>query len=235
MKNYCNRFGGYILLSMSLALILGPFKGNPFMDFSFSRANIFRYVIAVLFIPGGITLMRNTNKAVPGIPLNPRWSQFIGDCIIIVFLSMLAYGLCSYGLNKITTITPYLYDPIAMGLMAITYLPVTALLAAFSCQFGQSIEINKNEILIHSAGETQRSHWSEILGFELKNTYVIAGNTAFSAPRKMQTKLVIHTRKKKIELIEPGTKKTKKRLIRELTKNAPDHLKTNIVQLSDTW
>ncbi|BCL60931.1 hypothetical protein DGMP_16240 [Desulfomarina profundi] len=57
---------------MSLALILGPFKGNLFMDFSFSRANIFKYVIAVLFILGGIILMRNTNKAVKGIPLNPR-------------------------------------------------------------------------------------------------------------------------------------------------------------------
>ncbi|BCL60932.1 hypothetical protein DGMP_16250 [Desulfomarina profundi] len=126
-----------------------------------------------------------------------------------MFLSTLAYGLCSYGVNKITTITPYLYDPIAMGLRTITYLPVTALFAALSFQFGQSIEVSKNEILIHSAGKTQRFHWREILGFELKNTYIIAINTAFSAPRKMQTKLVIHTRKKRLNSLSPVLKKQK--------------------------
>ncbi|WP_457575619.1 hypothetical protein [Desulfomarina sp.] len=179
--------------------------------------------------------MRKAGKTLPGILLNPRWSHFLGDGIVILFLSMIGYGLVSWGLMKITGIAPYLYDPVATGMMATAYIPVTILFVFFFSQFGQRIEINKNGICVYSIGKTQSLPWDKILGFSLKTTRTITGTADFVAPRMLQTKLVIHTRRKTVEIVEPGLKQTKKKLVEELKRNAPDHFKEDIDHLSTTW
>jgi len=172
----------------------------------------------------------------PGIKLNPRWSTLAGDSICILFLVLGAYSALAYGIKRFTGTIPYLYEPIAMSMMAIAYLPIAAFLAFFaSNQFGQSVEINRNRICIYISGKAQSILWEEIRGFGLKNTYTIAGGAKFLAPRKMQTKLTFKTSQGAISLVEPGLKKTKSKILCELKKNAPGRLQEEVAQLTKAW
>jgi len=272
MKTYLYRFFAYIFLSMFLALLLGPFGGNPFIKpYQAGNSNgthlhqeemaqkylieqamaqdrgrrteindilekpqikFTRYILAALFLLSGFVSIRKAYKGQPGIIINPRWAAVIVDMIFILFLGTAAYCVIAYGLGKFTGESPYLYDPIAMGMITLAYVPIAALVSFFASNFSaQSIEIGDDGITTHYPEAVEYVPWGDIYGFELKETYTVVGGSELLAPRKMQTKLILHTSNGDLELFEPGLKKTKSLIISRLKKYAPERLQEGISQL----
>ena len=191
-----------------------------------------RYILAVVFFLSGLVLLKKAYKTRPGIAINPRWAAVTGDMIFILFLGFAAYCVIAYGLEKFTGASPYLYDPTAMWMTALAYVPVVVFVSFFASNFsGQSIEIGDDGITTHYPEAVQFVPWGDIHGFELKETCTVVGGSELLAPRKMQTKLVLHTRNGDLELFEPGLKKTKSLLISGLRKYAPERLQEGISQL----
>lgn len=193
-----------------------------------------RYILAVVFLLSGLVLLKKTYKRQPGIILNPRWAAVAGDMIFILFLGLAAYCVIAYGLEKFTEASPYLYDPTAIGMTTLAYVPVVAFVSFFASNFsGQSIEIGDDGITTHYPEAVQFIPWGDIHGFELKETYTVVGGSELIAPRKMQTKLILHTSNGDLELFEPGLKKTKSLIINKLRKYAPERLQEEIKQLME--
>jgi len=191
-----------------------------------------RYILAALFLLSGLLFIRKAYKRQPGIILNTRWAAVTGDEIFILFLGTAAYCVIAYGLEKFTGESPYLYDPIAMWMITLAYVPVVAFCSYFVSNFsGQSIEIGDNGIIAHYPGSMQFVPWGNIQSIALKETCSVAGGDGFIAPRKMQTKLILHTSNRDLELFEPGLKKTKSLIISRLRKYAPKRLQEGILQL----
>ena len=207
---------------------LKPIIGDPLK----SRGRDVKYILAAFFLLSGLFLMRRVYAIQPGIPVNPRWAAITGDTIFILFLSIAAYCVIAYGLNKYRGITPYLYDPVAMGMVTAAYIPLIIFCAYFSSNLStQSIEIGDEGIKVYYPANFLYSSWEDIQGFDLKETYTVAGGDEFRAPRKSQTKLVIHAKRGDMELFEPGLKKTKSALISALADNAPQRLQGEIGKL----
>ena len=197
-----------------------------------SRVWVAKYIPAAVFLFSGFFLMRRVYTLQPGITVNPRWAAITGDTIFILFLSIAAYCMIAYGLKRYTGMTPYLYDPIAMGMTTAAYIPIIIFCAFFASNLStQSIEIGDEGIKVYYPANFLYSSWKDIQGFDLKETYTVAGGNEFRAPRKLQTKLVIHTNRGDMELFEPGLKKTKSALISALGDNAPQRLQGEIEKL----
>ena len=197
---------------------------------------ILRFIFAVIFLSAGITAMSKVYKPGPGIKLNPLWSQVIIDCISVIFLSFFVFCIYELIFKKITAISLYLYDSTAMWIVTISYLPVAALLVIIANQFGQCLEVNEKEIVVHVSGTTQAISWKDVKSLDLKSTSIFNGKTEFPALRTLQTKLIIHGHHgKTIELTEPGLRKTKRRILQKFNENAPAQLKNKIAQLMEKW
>ncbi len=196
------------------------------------QVRIIRYILAAVFLLSGLTLIRRVYKIPPGIPINPRWAAITVDTVFVLFLSIMAYCMVAYGLKRFTGITSYLYNPVAMGIAAAAYIPVIIFCSYFAFNLSvQSIEIGDEGVRVHHPANVLFSAWKNIQGLELKETYTVAGGSEFRAPRKLQTKLVIHATHGDMELFEPGLKKTKSALINELKNNAPQRLQGEIGKL----
>ena len=276
MSLYVRRLIGYIFLSMFLALLFGPYDGNPFnhpyhsqnsndrqlskdrnalkslVDESMAldgteKLNIKdilqkpevrfpRYSLALIFLLSGIIFIRKSYVKKPGIPIKPRWGGFASDLICIMFLTISAYCVISYGLNYFTDADPYLYDQVAMGIGAIAYIPAVFLCTYFASNIcSQYIDAGKDGVRIYYPEGGQFASWKDINGFDLKETFIVEGNSNLPNSRKMQTKLVIHTSNGDIGLFEPALKKTKSELINLLRNKAPNILQYEIDKLDDNW
>ena len=77
--------------------------------------------------------------------------------------------------------------------------------------------------------------WEDIRGFDLKETYTVAGRGGAMLPRKLQTKLIIHTTGGISSLFEPGFKETKQLLIRTIKDKAPERLQPDLEKVSEAW
>ncbi|BCL61735.1 hypothetical protein DGMP_24280 [Desulfomarina profundi] len=199
------------------------------------RVQTIRYILAAVFLLPSLTLIRRGYTKQPGIPINPRWVAITADMVFILFLSIMAYCVVAYGWNKFTGTTPYLYDPVAMMTATVVYIPVIIFCAYFTSNLSaQSVEIGDEGIRVHYPANVLFAAWKSIQDFDLKETYTVAGASKFKAPRKLQTKLVIHTNHGDMDLFEPGLKKTKSALINKLKNNAPQCLQEKIEKLM-TW
>ncbi len=195
-----------------------------------------RYSLAAIFLVLGLMLMRGIYKELPGIRLNARWVARLGDGIFVLFLSVAAFGFVEYFMARYFNMTPFLNDEGALGVMAVAYFPAAAFFALFSSrQFGQSVEIKASGITVYSPDGTKSVPWEDVRGLELRGTFTVAGGDGFLAPRKMQTKLVLQTRQGPIELVEPGLKKIKTRIIRVLQEKSPPSLQGDISRIAEAW
>jgi hypothetical protein len=140
-----------------------------------------QYILGAAFLVLGILAMRGVYGTRPGIRLNPAWSAFLGDVIIILFLGLGAFCLADYAFVKLLQMSSIVREPVFRGMCAIGYLPVTLFFAAFSANLGgQSVEVETEGIRLYYPGSTRFLTWDTITGFALEETYVLVGRTVAS-------------------------------------------------------
>ena len=140
MHTYLRRFFSYILLSFGIALLLGPYIGNPFENkiqiekrefcekyplsckqtklekrneafFDNKKFTTTKYILSLLLIGFGFLLLqKDYKKNIPGIPLNPQWAKKLNDGISIIFLSFAAYCIWAWGFYQLFEVESYLCD-----------------------------------------------------------------------------------------------------------------------------
>jgi len=195
-----------------------------------------RYLFAAVFLCFGLFAMRGIYRRRPGINLNPGWTAVIGDGIFILFIGFGAYCLIEYGMSKCFAMTSFMDDEVVRGLCSITYLPVTAFCALFAAnQFSQSVEVASEGLTLHYPGGSKVLAWEDIQGFDLKESYTVVGRGGIMLPRKLQTKLIIHTTGGITSLFEPGFKETKQKLINTIKDKAPERLQPDLEKVSEAW
>jgi hypothetical protein len=223
------RIGDYLIIGASEALPeLVP------MNIEWFKTG--RYLFATVFLFSGFFAMRGIYRRRPGINLNPGWSAVIGDGIFILFIGFGAYCLIEYGMSKCFAMTSFMDDEVVRGLCSIAYLPVTAFCALFAAkQFSQSVEVASEGLTLHYPGGSKVLPWQDIQGFDLKETYTVVGRGGIMLPRKLQTKLIIHTTDGVTSLFEPGFKETKQKLISTIKDKAPERLQSDLEKVSEEW
>ena len=223
------RIGDYLIIGASEAL---PERVS--MDIEWFGVG--RYLFAAVFLFSGLFAMRGIYRRRPGINLNPGWTAVIGDGIFILFVGFGAYCLIEYGMSKCFAMTSFIDDEVVRGLCAIAYLPVTAFCALFAAnQFSQSVEVEDDGLSLHYPGGLKVLIWEEIQGFDLKESYTVAGRGGAMLPRKLQTKLIIQSNDGITSLSEPGFKETKRVLIRTIKDKAPERLQSDLEKVSEAW
>ena len=225
------------VFSIGNYLIIGASEALPErvpMDIEWFR--IGRYLFAAVFLFSGLFAMRGIYRRRPGINLNPGWSAVIGDGIFILFIGFGAYCLIEYGMSKCFAMTSFMNDEVVRGLCSIAYLPVTAFCALFAAnQFSQSVEVASEGLTLHYPGGSKVLIWEDIQGFDLKESYTVAGRGGAMIPRKLQTKLIIQTNSGIKSLSEPGFKETKRVLIRTIKDKAPERLLPDLEKVGEAW
>ena len=197
---------------------------------------IARYGFAILFLVLGLWAMRGIYRKRPGIHLNPRWSAVVGDGLFILFSGFGAYCLIEYAMSRGFHMTPFLNEDVVRGMCAIGYLPVTAFFALFSAnQFSQSVEVSDEGLSLHYPGGVRELKWEDIEGLDVRGSYTVVGRGGTMIPRKIQTKLVILTNRGEMTLVEPGSRKTKHKLISTIKENAPDRLQPDLEEIRKAW
>jgi len=223
------RVGDYLITGVSVTL-----PENVLTNIEWFR--IGRYLLATVFLFLGLFAMRGIYRRRPGINLNPGWTAVIGDGIFILFIGFGAYCLIEYGMSKCFEMTSFMDDEVVRGLCSIAYLPVTAFCALFAAnQFSQSVEVASEGLRLHYPGESKVLSWEDIRGFDLKESYTVAGRGGAMIPRKLQTKLIIQTNDGITSLSEPGFKETKRLLIRTIKDKAPERLQPDLEKVSEAW
>jgi hypothetical protein len=195
-----------------------------------------RYTMAVLFLIIGVWAMRGVYRRLPGITLNPKPLARLNDGICVLFLALGAFCVVEYLMIEHFKMLPFLDDERAFAMIACAYIPVAVFLALFTTkQFGQSLEIREEGITVYAPGGSILIPWKNVKGFELKNTYGVTGGERALIPRKIQTKLLIQTPERAVELVEPGQKKVKTEVIRALREKAPSILQNAISGIAEKW
>ena len=223
------RTGDYLIMGVS-----ETFPENVLINIEWFR--IGRYLLAGVFLFLGLFAMRGIYRRRPGINLNPGWSAVMGDGIFILFIGFGAYCLIEYGMSKCFAMTSFIDDPAVRGICSIAYLPFTAFCALFSAnQFSQSVEVTDIGLNLHYPGGLRMLLWQDIQGFDLKDSHTVVGRGGTLVPRKLQTKLVIHTHDGITTLVEPGFKKTKGELISTIKEKAPERLQADLEMVREAW
>ena len=223
------RMGDYLIIGASEAL-------PESVPNNIEWFKIGRYLFAAVFLFSGLFAMRGIYRRRPGINLNPGWSAVMGDGIFILFIGFGAYCLIEYGMSKCFGMTSFMGDEAVRGICSMAYLPFTAFCALFSAnQFSQSVEVTTIGLSLHYPGGLKTLPWQDIQGFDLKDSHTVVGRGGTLIPRKLQTKLVIHTNDGITTLVEPGFKKTKEELISTIKEKAPERLQPDLQKVSEAW
>jgi hypothetical protein len=233
VNNYLYQFTAYIIMSLGLGIAALPYASELTSMFSSGC-----YILSGILILYGYFLLRKTYHKRKGIALNPRWLSKFGDTIFIISLGFTAYSALAWGIDMIFQNKIYLYDtePMTLQVAAMFWLPSAAFTAFFTSNMDtQSIEINKNGIIIHYTEKDVKLAWKNLNRIELKDTSTIMGGDDWAAPRHMQTKLSIETNEDTFSIFEPGLKRTKKQIIYLLRNNAPEKLHGDINAVEKNW
>ena len=223
------RIGDYLIIGASEAL-------PELVPINIEWFKIGRYLFAAVFLCFGLFYMRGIYRRRPGINLNPGWTAVIGDGLFILFIGFGAYCLIEYGMSKCFAMTSFMDDEVVRGLCSIAYLPVTAFCALFAAnQFSQSVEVASEGLTLHYPGGSKVLTWEDIQGFDLRNSYTVAGRGGAMMPRKLQTKLTIQTNDGITSLVEPEFKKIKWKLISTIAEKAPERLQPDLEKVSEEW
>ncbi len=195
-----------------------------------------RYFLAAGLLVLGVIAMRNVYGKRPGIRLNPVRFSVAGDAMIILFLAFGAFCLVDFFLIRFFHMNSVFPDDIVRGMCAIAYVPVSLFFAVFAANLGQqSIGIDGRGLYLHYPGRSHALPWDVITGFRLRETSVLVGRAGFLMPRKLQTKLVVQTEEEDMELVEPGLRRTKTRLVRDLLNEAPERLQNDLHRIAEEW
>lgn len=243
------RTAAYLLISLSLALALGPFTldAGPVMGgaapaggeiIAGTRFTLLRFsASALLFVPGIFYLLKCYRRP-PGIAVSPRWFPPVADAIAILFLAAAAYGVWSWGFDWLLSLRTEFYagDPLALQVMALFFLPTAFILAFFISNLGgQSVEIDKEGMTLYYPGEIFSLPWDAIRSLGTRESFTFTGGEEWAAPRELQNKLVITTAEERHELYEPGLRRTKEAIVEKLRKYAPPRLQNEIETVAKEW
>jgi len=259
MKIYLNKLIAYLLVSLALSLVFGPFDGNPFKQQtnyssmwdlcqqypeSCTEENsmvppefvYMKYIAGLSLLFLGLYFIRKSYTKQPGIPVNSHNMAIVSDTINILFLSFAAYCVWAVLIDGVWYTKPYLYDEFLFEMISFFFVPAVAIMTFFSANLaGQSIEIDKSGITIHYLDISEYILWKDVLSMSAKETFTVTEGGGILAPRKMQTKLFIKGKRKSMELYEPGYRKTKEKIVKQLQKFASDDLQKDISILDQEW
>ena len=199
-----------------------------------------KYLFGSILFFFGIIALRKSYKDLPGIRINTNTDAVTLDIIGIFFLNFGAYCVWAFLFHHLAEVKIYLYDydgdASGLSITALFFVPVTAFLAFLAPNMtGQSIEIDSEGLTVHYPGDTEHISWSNVQSIGAKETYTFSGNADIIIPRHFQTKLRISGTEDSMELFEPGSKKTKKKIVASLEQFAPDRLQKDIAQLKEKW
>ncbi len=195
-----------------------------------------RYLFASLFLLLGILSAKRVYARNEGIAINPGWSIYIADFIIIVALCVGSYCVIDYFLVHAFKMTSIISDAAFRAVCSVGYLPVMLIFSWFSANMcGQSILIDSKGIRIYYPASTAFLSWGSIEGVTLKETYVAVGRLGTLVPRKFQTNLVFISADKKYSLFEPGLRSIKNRVTDRIRLFAPDRLSNDIDIIEQQW
>ncbi|BAI80213.1 hypothetical protein DEFDS_0734 [Deferribacter desulfuricans SSM1] len=233
MHTYIYRFIAYMMISLGLGIIV--LFGEIKLNYTIS---IVAYTLSSFLILYGYFFLKKSYSKRKGIGLNPRWLAKMGDIIFIISLSFAAYSALAWGIDTIFHTKIYLYDtePMVLQVVAMFWLPSAAITAFFISNIDtQSIEIDRNGIIIQYPEGVKEIKWENLNRICLKDTKTIIGGEDWATSRRMQTKLSFITNDNMINIFEPSLKKTKKQIIQLLYNYAPDRLHDDITLIGKDW
>ncbi|PLX81987.1 MAG: hypothetical protein C0616_03295 [Desulfuromonas sp.] len=172
----------------------------------------------------------------PGLQLNPGWAARFGDVLFTLFLSFCAYCSLEFGFGALFDMVPFLDDEAVVAVSGLGFLPAALVFAVFTTgQFGQSVEVGDDGVRVHVAGSSDFAGWESVRGFELSDSYSLAGGADMAYARKFQTKLVIRTDQGDLTLVEAGQKRVKRSILQEFRRYAPERLHDDLDAVEVAW
>jgi hypothetical protein len=138
MKTYIRRLLSYLLLSLGIALLAGPYYNVPFSDRETTKVSdfcvkypascelsevekrskaffkndiftIMKYAISLLLIGFGSVLFRKIYlDKHSGIMLTPQWASILNDTLSMLFLTLAAYCIWAWGFHLLFNVESYL-------------------------------------------------------------------------------------------------------------------------------
>jgi len=130
----------------------------------------------------------------------------------------------------------YFNDMVFTQMGALFYVPAIIIFTFFNAkQFSQSVEITKEGITIYYPKNEIFIKWQQIENFELYTSYLAVSRFDFPIPKKLQIYLVIKTEKESYNLVEPGLKSTKKKVLFALKDNCQENLLPQIDKITYKW
>ena len=219
----------------------GAEKDNSDILFvAYPKLAYLKYVFGSILLLLGIVILIKGYKNQVGIHINPKTVAITVDIINILFLGFAAYCVWAFLFHHLTEARIYLYDydgnKLVLDMIAFSYIPAVAITAFFTSNIaGQSIEINSEGVTVHYPGGSEHFAWNNIVHLKINETFTVAGGEGMLFPRKMQTKLLVKSQKKSMELFEPGLEKIKKKIIAHLQQFAPTRLQDDIARLAKEW
>ncbi len=195
----------------------------------------FKLTAAVLLLLIGLWLARGIYRQGPGIAINPVWAVVFGDTIFILALGFGALGVVDYLQVSWLHTIPRLDESLRV-VASLMYLPALVFMAWFTGNMvGQSLEVKQEGLVHHGPGGPVEMTWDDIRGFELKDSSLLVSRGEVMLPRRLQTLLIIKTRREEVLLFEPGRNSTKSKITSSLAQQAPPRLQADIARLVQDW
>jgi len=198
--------------------------------------NPVRYSLSFAFLLWGLWWMRRATVSGLDISLSSPWVVFLRDGIFILFLALGVFfildRLLAHGLR---TIPLFRADRVIFNMVAIGMIPVTAFCAWFASRLNQSLRVSEKGITLMTSGESRFLPWSDIRGFDVRESRILMGGEGWAASRPLQRCLVIQTSREPSSIAEPAFKSTKKKIVEHLKATAPARLHSDLARAAHSW
>ena len=191
----------------------------------------------ILLLAFGVWLLATVYIKRKGIMVNPPRIAFLYDSITLLFAIPAAYPAACAALEKWLYIKPLFDDEYLTFMSLFFYFFGVPFISAFTVRYtSQSVMISKKGILIDSIKSKEFIFWNELNDIQFSDVYILVGRLGMPLPRKIQKSLKIaKTNGDYVIINEPQLHSVKEKIKNEIEKNAPNPLKTKLLDMISKW
>lgn len=194
-----------------------------------------RVLAGALLLALGLWIMRGLYARRPGFMVRPGRAALLGDALFAVAGGVGAYALWELLFTAWLGVVPMLGET-TQAVMALMLLPCLVVLSAYNTRaYTQGLVVTEDGVTRWGPAGGRYLPWKAIAGFSLRQTRLLVARPGLPAPRRLRTRLVIHSGRGELTLDEPGSESTKRSILNALEGLAPDRLVEDIAALRGKW